>query len=84
VRVEGGSLPERKGFATEALAHVIEVALAKPSIWRVSATTDVENVASARVMEKAGMQREGRLRSYAVRPQLGDEARDAFVFSAVR
>jgi [ribosomal protein S5]-alanine N-acetyltransferase len=73
-----------RGFATEALEHIVEVALAQPSIWRVWATTDVENVASARVMEKAGMQREGRLRRYAVRPQLSEEPRDAYVFSAVR
>ncbi|MGM0554983.1 MAG: GNAT family N-acetyltransferase [Myxococcota bacterium] len=73
-----------RGYATEALVHVIEVALGKRSIWRVWATTDVENVASARVMEKAGMQREGRLRRYAVRPQLGEEPRDAYVFAAVR
>ena len=75
---------QARGFATEALEHVIEVALAKPSVWRVWATTDIENIASARVMEKAGMQREGRLRRYAVRPQLGEEPRDAYVYSAVR
>ncbi|MFP4600926.1 MAG: GNAT family N-acetyltransferase [Persicimonas sp.] len=73
-----------RSFATEALTHVIEVALAEPSIWRVWATTDVDNTASVRVMEKADMQREGRLRRYAVRPQLGEEPRDAYVYSAVR
>jgi RimJ/RimL family protein N-acetyltransferase len=73
-----------RGFATEALAHIIAVALSEPSIWRVWATTDIENVASTRVMEKAGMQREGCLRRYAVRPQLGDEPRDAYIYSAVR
>lgn len=49
-----------------------------------SSDPDVENVASARVMKKAGMLREGRLRRYAIRPQLGEEPRDAYVFSAVR
>lgn len=73
-----------KGFATESLAHIIEVSLTQPSIWRVWATTDVENGASARVMEKAGMQREGKLRRYAVRPQIGEEPRDALLFSAVQ
>jgi RimJ/RimL family protein N-acetyltransferase len=72
------------GYATEALAHIVAVALDNPSIWRVWATTDVDNVASARVMEKAGMKREGRLRRYAVRPQISDKPRDAFVYSAVK
>ncbi len=73
-----------EGFATEALAHVVDVALAKPRIWRVWASTDVENTASVRVMEKAGMEREGRLRRYVVRPQLSEEPWDAYVYSAVR
>ena len=73
-----------RGFATEALDQIIRVALSEPTIWRISATTDTENTASMRVMEKAGMAREGLLRRYAIRPQIGDEPRDAFIFSAIR
>ena len=35
----------------------------RPEIFRIWAVCDVDNPASARVMEKAGMQREGRLAS---------------------
>lgn len=73
-----------QGIATEALSHLVDISLDKPAIWRVYATTDTDNTASARVMEKAGMQREGRLRRYAVRPRLGDSPRDAFIYAAVR
>ncbi|HEY1108422.1 MAG TPA: GNAT family N-acetyltransferase, partial [Opitutaceae bacterium] len=38
-----------------ALKQVVDGSLAQPPIWRASAYCDVENPASARVMEKAGM-----------------------------
>ena len=73
---------QRRGYATEALTHIIDTALNTSSIQRVAATTDVENTASVRVMEKSGMQREGRLRRFCLRPQLGDQARDAYIYAA--
>lgn len=47
-------------------------------------TPTVENGASARVMEKAGMEREGRLRRYIRHPNLGDLPRDVFLHSYIR
>ena len=41
---------------------IVDWALAQPGIWRIGDFVDVENVASARVMEKSGLQREGLLR----------------------
>ena len=46
----------------------------EPAIWRVQAFCDVENRASARVLEKAGLTLEGTLRRYMVLPNLGDAA----------
>ena len=75
---------QRKGYATEATRAIIEWAFRQPSIYRVNASTDVENFASQRVMEKAGMTREGFLRKYAVHPNISDVPRDCYVYAIVK
>ncbi len=72
------------GFATEALTFLVDWSLAQPSLFRAWAYCDVGNPASARVMEKAGMVREGVLRRWHVCPTLGPEARDCVVFARVK
>jgi len=74
----------RKGYMTETLHTVIEWAFSQPDIYRVQATCDVENIASARVMEKAGMTREGLLRRYVMHPNLSDEPRDVYLYAIVK
>ena len=74
----------RQGFMTEALTAIVEWALAQPSIFRVWATCDTENIASARLLERVGMQREGVLRRWLVHPNLNDEPRDAFCYAIVK
>jgi RimJ/RimL family protein N-acetyltransferase len=74
----------RKGYATEAAQAVVDWAMSVPTIWRVWATCDVENVASARVLQKVGLSCEGTLRRSIVRPNLSNEPRDSFVYSTVR
>jgi RimJ/RimL family protein N-acetyltransferase len=74
----------RRGYATEAACAIVEWIFSVPSVWRLSATCDVENVASARVLEKAGLKREAVLRRAIVRPNLSLEPRDAFLYSKVR
>ena len=73
-----------KGYMTEAVRAVIDWSLQQPIIHRVEATTDVENAASCRVMEKAGMTREGTLRKYILHPSLGNEPRDSFMYAIVK
>ncbi len=54
-------------------------------IFRIWATCDVQNPASARVLEKAGMTKEGILRRRTRRPNLGsDVPRDDLVYSWAR
>ncbi|MSU71119.1 MAG: N-acetyltransferase [Opitutus sp.] len=72
------------GFAAEALTFLVEWALAQSTIWRAWAFCDVENPGSVRVMEKAGMVREGVLRRWHVCPTLGPEPRDCIVCAKVR
>lgn len=51
-----------KGFTTEAVKAVIKFGFEKLNANRIEAHCDEENVASYRVMEKAGMKYEGTLR----------------------
>ena len=75
----------RRGFATEAAKAVLEWAATLDGVFRVWATCDAENTASARVLEKIGMSREGVLRRWAIRPNLEPGVpRDAFIYSWVR
>ncbi len=73
-----------KSYMTESARAIIDWALGQPSIYRVYATTDVENFASQRVLEKVGMQREGLLRKYIVHPNISDEPRDSCIYAIVK
>jgi RimJ/RimL family protein N-acetyltransferase len=75
---------KRRGFASEALSYLVDWSLAQPEIHRAWAYCDPENPASEGVMLKAGMQREGILRRYAVRPAFGSVPRDSIVCSKVK
>ncbi len=73
-----------QGYMTEAVRTLVDWAIAQPEIFRVWATCDVENIASARVLEKAGMQREGMLRRWIVHPNVSNEPRDSWCYSKVK
>jgi RimJ/RimL family protein N-acetyltransferase len=73
-----------RGYMTEALKALVEWGLQQPEIYRLWAVCDVENPASARVMEKAGMRREGILRRWSVHPTIGDEPRDSYCYSITK
>ena len=74
----------RHGYATEAPRAVVDWAESIETIRRIWATCDTENAASARVLEKLGLAREGTLRCWTVRPNISLEPRDAFVYAKVR
>jgi ribosomal-protein-alanine N-acetyltransferase len=73
-----------RGMAAEALTYLVDWTLAQPSLYRAYAFCDVENPASVRVMEKAGMAREGVLRRWHVAPNLSPEPRDCIVCAKAR
>jgi [ribosomal protein S5]-alanine N-acetyltransferase len=79
-----GRLYWGNGFATEAAQTIVQWAAAQAGIFRVWAICDVENRASARVLEKAGLQREGVLRRYVLHPSLSNEPRDCYCYSLVK
>jgi RimJ/RimL family protein N-acetyltransferase len=73
-----------KGYMTEAVRTMSNWLLSQPDVYRVFAVCDVENPASARVMEKAGMKYEGLLRGYTIHPNISEEPRDCLMYAVVR
>ncbi|HMZ84142.1 MAG TPA: GNAT family N-acetyltransferase [Rhodocyclaceae bacterium] len=73
-----------RGLMAEAAEPVVRDMLDVPHIYRIDAVCDVDNPASARVLEKLGMQLEGRLRRYMEHPNLSGEPRDVLMYSIVR
>jgi ribosomal-protein-alanine N-acetyltransferase len=53
-----------KGYATETARALVDFGFRKLGLHRVFATCDPANNASAHVLEKSGMKREGRLREH--------------------
>ena len=73
-----------QGLMTEVLSEVSAWALRQPSIFRIGAVCDVDNVGSARVLEKSGFAQEGVLRRWLVHPNISDEPRDCYSYARVR
>ena len=71
-------------MSRKAAAAFVDAVMAQPMIWRIQAFCDVENVASARVLQKIGLTFEGTLRRYMVLPNLGDVPRDVRCYARVR
>ncbi|GKA60888.1 acyl-CoA N-acyltransferases superfamily protein [Tanacetum coccineum] len=56
-----------QGIATAAVKMAVKMVLTDfPDIVRLQAFTDVENIGSQRVLEKAGFKKEGLLRKYTL------------------
>lgn len=73
-----------QGCATEAAQAVVAAGQQCDSLWRIEACCDVENTASGRVLEKAGMSFEGTLRRDIVLPNLSDQPRDVHCYAIAR
>jgi len=72
------------GYMVEAVNAVADWFLAQLEVYRVWATCDTENTASALVLEKAGFLLEGVLRRWQPHPGAGGGARDARCYSRVK
>ena len=73
-----------RGYMTEAISSIASWMLDQPSIFRVWAVCDRENMGSARALEKSGFIREGVLRRWIVHPNRSNEPSDCFVYSRTR
>jgi RimJ/RimL family protein N-acetyltransferase len=76
-------IPEARGhgYGVEAQRLLVEYLFASTDVNRVEASTDVENVAEQRALEKAGLRREGVLRGAQFR---AGAYRDMVVYSRLR
>ena len=87
-RVEIGYVLARpfwgRGYMTEAARALVEWALSRPDVWRVWAVSDVENTASAKVLERVGMRREGILRRWIIHPNISVEPRDCYCYAITK
>ncbi len=72
------------GYASEAWKCILDWAKTQPRVYRIDAWHDLDNPASGRVMQKAGMTFEGILRKNAMVPNTGDIPRDEAVYAWVR
>jgi RimJ/RimL family protein N-acetyltransferase len=68
------------GFATESATAVLQLAFEGLALYKVTATYDPDNVASARVLTKIGMRREGHLHDHLL---VRGRWRDRSLFAAV-
>ncbi len=86
--VEFGYLIVRRfwgnGLMSEAVSAVVDWAMAEPGLYRAAAVCDIDNAASARVMQKAGMAYEGIRRRWIVHPNVSSEPRDVHSYARTR
>jgi RimJ/RimL family protein N-acetyltransferase len=70
-----------KGYCTEALEIMVDYLFLSRDIMRIQAQTDQRNVASQRVLEKAGFKKEGTLRkNFFMRGEWTDD----YIYSILR
>jgi ribosomal-protein-alanine N-acetyltransferase len=74
----------RQGFMSEALTAIVEWAFAQESIFRVWAVCDVDNQASAQLLERNGFRQEGVLRKWSLHPNVSDVPRDCYCYAKTR
>jgi diamine N-acetyltransferase len=70
-----------KGYGTEAAKIMADYLFLSKDIVRIQAHTDVRNVASQKVLEKAGFRKEGTIRKFMF---IRGEWRDMFLYSILR
>jgi ribosomal-protein-alanine N-acetyltransferase len=73
-----------RGYMTEAVKAVVEWAMTQDGIRKIHATCDIDNTASGRVMEKAGLKFERILPRHSLHPNVSSELRDALSYSIVK
>ena len=70
-----------RGYATEATKALLHFGFGPLGLHRITATCHPDNVGSARVLEKAGMIREGRLRDHKL---VRGQWRDSLLYAAIQ
>ena len=71
----------RKGYCSEAVEIMVDYLFLSRDAMRVQATTDVRNLGSQKVLEKAGFKKEGTIRKVLF---IRGDWRDAYLYSVLR
>lgn len=69
-----------QGIATEACAALTTLLKTKPQLYRIGTFVDCDNVASAKVLEKCGYQREATLQRWLSFPNQENKPKDCWVY----
>lgn len=72
------------GFMSEALTAIVDWAFTQPSVFRVWAVCDLENEASARLLERNGFHQEGILSRWSLHPNISETPRDCYCYARTR
>jgi len=70
-----------KGYCTEAVRIMVDYLFLSRDTMRIQACTDTRNLASQKVLEKAGFKKEGTMRKYFF---IRGDLRDAYLYSILR
>jgi len=70
-----------KGYGTEALETIVDYLFLSKDLMRIQVQTDLRNVASQKIIEKAGFKKEGTLRKSLF---MRGELRDCYLYSILR
>ncbi|MEY2510394.1 MAG: [ribosomal protein S5]-alanine N-acetyltransferase [Verrucomicrobiota bacterium] len=73
-----------QGLMSEALSTIVEWAFSLPSVFRIWAVCDLENGASARLLERNGFNQEGILRNWSLHPNVSSTPRDCYCYARTR
>ena len=71
------------GYATEACKALMDTLRLLEGIYRISTFVDADNVASARVLEKAGLVEEARLKKWFRFVNQGNQPKDCVLYNLV-
>ena len=69
-----------RGYATEVCRATLAILKQQHDIFRIWTVVDVENIASARVLEKCGLKREATLHGWMKFPNQNSEVKDCIMF----
>ena len=73
-----------RGYATEAVKTFMNSLFTTKKIETIQAFCDVENIASAKVMEKSGMKYKKRLLEYIIHPNISPNKRDCLLYAITK
>ena len=81
---DGSAIFIRSHHALADGIRMVQWAMSHPEVYRIWAVCDVDNVASARLLESVGMQLEGTLRRWLIHPTMSEQPRDCLCYAAVK